>query len=164
MTVQNLHTLDLSDELQQTIKQALATVEDTVGQYALTVAQRRRIVKMGPRSESFCSQTLGAMANHRDLVPASLDIDDAQRDLNAVLALRPIRAQLQVLLERVTDAEMALGSDAMDAALKGYQLLKLMGKAKGLTKLHSKLGTRFRHGRPANDDADDEVEEGGAAA
>ena len=65
MTVQNLHTLDLSDELQQTIKQALATVEDTVGQYALTVAQRRRIVKMGPRSESFCSQTLGAMANHR---------------------------------------------------------------------------------------------------
>lgn len=166
--MQNLYTLELPQDLQQSIKQSLGVVEQAVGQYALTVAQRRRIVKMGPRSESFCSQTLGVMANHRDLIPASLDIDDAQRDLNAVLALRPIRAQLQVLLERVTDAEMALGSDAMDASLKGYQLLKLMGKAKGLTKLHNKLGARFRHGRPANDDADDDVEEGveedGAAA
>jgi len=150
--MQNLHTLDLPPELRDSIKQALGTVEQAVGQYALTKAQRRRIVKMGPRSETFCGQTLGVMANHRDLIPASLDIDAAQRDLDAVLALRPIRAQLQVLLERVADAEMALGSDAMDAALKGYQLLKLMGKAKGLSALHSKLGVRFRNGRPANDD------------
>ena len=163
--MQKLHTLDLPPELQQAVNQALATVETAIGQFALSAVQRRRIVKMGPRSETFCGQTLGVMANHRDLIPASLDVDDAQRDLNAVLALRPIRARMQVLLERVADAEMALGSDAMDAALKGYGLLKIMGKAHGLTALHSKLGVRFRSNRSANDDVgDDETDDGDRTA
>lgn len=163
--MQNLHTLDMPAEQQQAINTALGAIEAAIGPFALTADQRRRIVKMGPRSETFCGQTLGVMANHRDLIPASLDLDAAQRDLNAVLALRPIRARLQVLLDRVIDAEMALGSDAMDAALKGYQLLRLMGKAQGLTGLHSRLGQRFRSNRPANDDVsqDDQVDPPAAA-
>lgn len=162
--MQNLHTLEMPAELQQAIHTALGNIETAIGPFGLTADQRRRIVKMGPRSETFCGQTLGVMANHRDLIPASLDLDAAQSDLSAVLALRPIRARLQVLLERVTDAEMALGSDAMDAALKGYQLLRLMGKAQGLTGLHSRLGQRFRSTRSASEGPGEDDEVGPSAA
>lgn len=58
-------------------------------------------------------------------------------------ALRPRMARLQRLYERMSDSEMALGSDLMVASLEGYAHLKVAGKGEGLDTLRQALGTRF---------------------
>ena len=77
----------------------------------LRVDQRRALPKMGGKSESFCRQTLNVLAQNPHIVPTELDLADAQRDLQALDALRARGARLRQLLGRVDDTELALGSD-----------------------------------------------------
>ena len=80
------------------------------------------------------------------IVPPSLDLADAQRDLAHLDALRTRTARLRQLLGRADDSVMALGSDVMSAALDGYALLKVMGKGSGLDNLRQGIAARFSRG------------------
>ncbi|TWI06075.1 hypothetical protein IP90_00338 [Luteimonas cucumeris] len=50
---------------------------------------------------------------------------------------------LTQLMEKVRDTDTALGSDAMVAALQGYQSLKHVGEGEGVDTLRRLLGERF---------------------
>ena len=80
-------------------------------------------------------------------------LDNDARRQRAVDALRPVLARLQRLAERVSDSEMALGSDAMSTALEGYALLKVTGRNKGLEALSAALSQRFARSSPAREPA-----------
>jgi len=122
------------------IAQAEAALE---GLISLTVEERKSLMYMGPKSESFVRGTIRVMVENPHISPPSLDVAGAQSDLGSHDMLHPARIRLQRLLDRINDTMDALGSDAMDLALEAYGQLKLSGEAHGLETLRRDLGGRF---------------------
>jgi len=141
---QNIISISFDDTALTTIDQALEALEGQLtGLIDLSVEQRRALPKMGDKSEAFCRQTLNVLQQNPQLVPPSLDLAEAQRDLLALDALRSRSSRLRQLMGRVEDTELALGSDVMSASLDGYALLKVLGKGSGLEALRKEMGARF---------------------
>ena len=129
---------------------ALTALEGALsGLISLDADERRRLTKMGQKSEVFCRQALSVLAQNSQIVPPSLNLREAQADLGALDRLRPVLDRLQRLAERGSDTEMALGSDVMDVALEGYGLLKVSGKNQGLDGLRKELSSRWAKTRRA---------------
>jgi hypothetical protein len=145
---QNIISLVLTDAQIKTAMDALTALEGALtGLIALDAEERRRLTKMGQKSEVFCRQAISVLAQNPQIVPPSLHVADAQADLQALDRLRPVLDRLQKLAERGSDTEIALGSDVMDVALEGYGLLKVSGKNQGLDSLRKELSSRWSRGR-----------------
>jgi len=141
---QNLISLNLTDADYAEIDAALSTLETKLASLMdLRIEERRSLTKMGDKSEAFCRQTLTVLTQNPQVVPPSLDLAEAQRDLVNLDALRSRSTRIRQLLGRVEDSEMALGSDVMSAALEGYALLKVLGKGSGLDALRQGISARF---------------------
>jgi len=145
---QNIVSLVLTDEQINAAMDALTALEGALaGSISLDAEERRRLTKMGQKSEAFCRQSISVLAQNPQIVPPSLDLAGAQADLAAFDQLRPIAEALQRLHSRVDDTLAALGSDVMDVAYEGYGQLKLSGAAHGLDDLRRDLGSRFSRTR-----------------
>jgi hypothetical protein len=145
---QNLVSLILTSEQIAAAFGGLSQLEAALpGLISLQPEDRKGLVFMGPRSESFCRQTLRVLDQNRQIVPPSLDLPGAQADLVAIDQLRPVLEGLQRLVSRVEDTVNALGSDVMVTALEGYGQLKLSGAAHGLDDLRKEVGTRWARQR-----------------
>jgi hypothetical protein len=145
---QNIISLELSDGQVTIALEALTELEGALsGLISLDAEERRRLTKMGQKSEVFCRQALSVLAQNPQIVPPSLNLSEAQADLRALDRLRPVLDRLQRLAERGADTEIALGSDVMDVALEGYGLLKVSGKNQGLDGLRRELSSRFSRTR-----------------
>ena len=145
---QNLVSLHLTEEDLVAVDAALRTLEEKLAVLVeLSVDERRALTKMGEKSEAFCRQTLIVLAQNRQIIPAELDVREAENDLEQLDLLRPRFARLRQLATRADDTEMALGSDVMAAALEGYALARVFGKGAGLDALRAAVGTRFSRRR-----------------
>jgi hypothetical protein len=141
---QNLISLTLTDNQLAIVDQCLTDIETQLMELiAMNTAQRRGLMRMGDKSETFCRQTINVLAQNPQIVPPSLKLAEAQADLAALDRLRPRLQRLLRLTERASDTEIALGSDVMNAALQGYALLRVAGKNQGLEGLRKELGSRF---------------------
>lgn len=148
---QNLISMTLTEEDFADIDAALTLLEGKLSSLLdLPTDVRRGLSKMGDKSEAFCRQTLTVLAQNPQLIPASLDLAEAQRDLAALDALRSRTTRLRQLLGRAEDSEMALGSDVMSASLEGYALLKVLGKGSGLEALRKNMSARFARSASAD--------------
>jgi hypothetical protein len=156
---QNLISVTLSEAELAEMDAAIGTLETTLSKYLidLSVVERRSLAKMGDKSEAFCRQTLNVLSQNPGVVPASLDLAEAKRDLLALDQLRGRTTRLRQLLGRAEDTETALGSDVMSAALDGYALLKVLGKGSGLESLRRNMAARFNRSAPAMKSADGET-------
>ncbi|MCO5398571.1 hypothetical protein [Ralstonia soli] len=97
---------------------ALKTLEDRLtGLIDLSPEQRRRAVKMGGKSETFARTAVEVLTNNPNVLPVNFSLPEVRRDLAAFDALRPRFARLEKLYERMSDSQLALGSDLMSAAL-----------------------------------------------
>ena len=154
----NLVSLQLSPEQVTEADSALTALESVLtGLISLSPEDRRRLTKMGQKSEVFCRQALTVLEGNPQIVPPSLDIAEALLDLKALDQLRPLLQRLARLAERGADTEMGLGADLMEVALEGYALLKVSGKQMGLDGLRKELGSRWvkgRRGSAASETAD----------
>lgn len=151
---QNIISLELSDGQITIALEALTELEGALaGLISLEAEDRRRLTKMGQKSEAFCRQALSVLAQNPQIVPPSLPLAEAQSDLRALDRLRPVLDRLQRLAERGADTEIALGSDVMDVALEGYGLLKVSGKNQGLDGLRKELSARWAKTRRAAEPA-----------
>ena len=141
---QNLVTLHLTDAQITAVNTALTELETQLaGLISLSAPVKRAVKRMGQKSEAFCRQILRVLGQNPQIVPPNVPLADAQADLTALDALRPIMVRLSRLNERASDTEVALGSDVMALALRGYSLLKLTGRSEGLETLRQQLGNRF---------------------
>lgn len=155
---QNLISLNFSPEQLAAINAAIDTLETHfAGLIELSVADRRKLVKMGDKSEAFCRQTLIVLDQNRHMVPPSLDLARAESDLRTLDLVRPIFARLRRLVSRADDSDMAIGSDILRTALDGYSLAKVFGKGSGLDTLREAMLTRVNHkGKSKGKQADSE--------
>jgi len=142
--MQNLVSMNLTNDQLVAVDAALDALETNLSEMvALTASQRRSVPRMGGKSEAFCRQTLSLLTQNPQVVNPSLGLDGAMADLAALDVLRPRLQRLGRLSERAADTEVALRSDVMAAALRGYSLLKLSGRGQGLEALRASLGSRF---------------------
>jgi len=147
---QNLISLDLSADDVAEFDAALAVIEKFVTPFvSLTGEEVKALSKMGEKSEQFCRQTLMVLAQNREVLPASFDLDEMEADLAAHATLAPRALRLREVLSRFEDTQMALGSDIMVAASDGYALMKMFGKAEGLSALQESMAA-LRPGRRAS--------------
>jgi hypothetical protein len=145
---QNFLSLSFDAAQLAEVDAALAALETALaGLISLNADDRRGLVRMGPKSEAFCRQTLNVLAQNPQVIPPSLSLTEAHADLSALDALRPRLARLQRLTVRAEDTDEALGSDVMSFALEGYALLKVAGRNQGLEGLRSELSSRFAKSR-----------------
>lgn len=145
---QNLVYSHLSPEQWAQLDQAFAQLQAAAAPLLVPVAPttKKTMVKMGDGSEAFCRKAVGVMEENVGLMPRDFDLAEVRRDLDTHDALNDRIVKLTRLLERMRDAEMALGSDVMVAALEGYAVLKAVGKGEGVEALKQMLGKRFDNG------------------
>ncbi|MDE2406738.1 MAG: hypothetical protein KGL91_02615 [Xanthomonadaceae bacterium] len=121
---------------------------------ALDTRERRRLYKMGNKTEKFCRETLNVLDKNRQMVNPAMDLNGALGALRTIDELRPRAKQIQRLAERMRATELALGSDVATAARKGYKDMAEYGAQHGLSAMRQTLSVRFKR-RPAaaNDDS-----------
>ncbi|HOG03169.1 MAG TPA: hypothetical protein PLL14_04265 [Accumulibacter sp.] len=83
------------------------------------------------------------LGQNAQLIPPGYDLTEAQHDLATYVQRHPRFSRLRQLIRKAKDTEMALGSDILIAALKGYALAKAIGKGAGLDALKETMATRF---------------------
>jgi len=141
---QNLISLQISPSQLASVDTSLNALEkDLAGLIDLTTAQRSSVVKMGDKSEAFCRKALEVLNQNKNVLSANSNMDEMKRDLAMFDALRTRLVRLEKLHERLSDSQLALGSDVMSAALEGYAFLKIAGKGEGLDSLRRALSVRF---------------------
>jgi hypothetical protein len=145
---QNPITLTYTPDQITAIDQTLSQLENQLqGLVSLSIGARRTASKMGPKSEAFCRQTVNALRLYPQIVPPSIRVDEAHSCLDTLDQLRPLFQRLHRLSDRSTDTALALGSEAMVAALQGYGVMKSVGRSQGLDALRRELGVqRFTKG------------------
>lgn len=134
------------------------------GLVALDPVKRRRLHKMGDKSEAFCRLAVDVLTSNPQILPPTFDLAALQRDVAALDALRARTVQLMRLYQRMLDTEMALGSDIMSNSVEGYQLLKLAGKSGGLDSLRKQLSVRFKSKRARAEPEEEEPAMGSQAS
>lgn len=137
-------SISFSEPRLTALAQAMDVMEMEFGDLiSLPVAERRAMFKMGDKSEVFVRETIDTLGQNPKLVPEALNLPEAQADLAALDALRPLLRRLQQLVERAESTETALGADLMATALEGYALLKVSGRHQGLEGRRRELSARF---------------------
>ena len=148
MSMQNLVNMTLTDAQVAAVDAALSTLEtELAGLVSLSPAEKRRMRKMGDKSESFSRQALQVISQNPALIPSKVGVDDAIADLKLLDQLRPRLTRLMRLCERGSDTDAALGNDIMAVSLKAYGLMKLIGNGEGMETLKRDLSTHFARSR-----------------
>ena len=137
------------------IDSALSVLDDKFSRLiALEPQRRKRLHKMGTKSEAFCRLAIEIMSGNPGILPVRFDLAAVQRDLAAWDALRPRRIRMLRLFERMMDTEMALGSDMMANSVEAYAFLRVSGKSAGLDALRKQLAVRFKGKRSRSEVSD----------
>ena len=154
--LQDLISITIAPERLKAIDAALTALEAQLDDFIeLSVEQRRELVKLGPRSEVFCRETLSVMERSPGALPADFPMDSVRQDREALDQVRPILSRLRMLVTLAEDTEMALGSDLYKAALAGYRFAKATGSGAMLDELKMQASPLFKgNPKPRKPDGD----------
>jgi hypothetical protein len=112
---------------------------------SLTVEERKKLRKMGPKSVAYVQQCLaGAIAFPNEL-KRNFDTPEFQKDVNLIANLLGVQVICQALLELIEDTMMAAGVDAMNASDEVYESLKSSAKSNANVKsMVDTIALRFK--------------------
>lgn len=120
----------------------------------LTPQERQALPKMGSATQSFVSKALEIAGNNPQFVPPYVDVPAMQKDYDLAMRLQGIEMQLASLLEKVSDTNLAAGSEAYVTGLTIYNSIKAAAKVNvpGAKALAAELAERFAQtAEPASD-------------
>lgn len=141
-----------SDELQAAMK-ALEAVRNALPfLIGLTEKERRRLSRIGRKSQAFTYQALNVAAQHPELMPRYLDVDGAVRDMRLFASLNSVLQAISELEQMVKDTQAVAGSEAYAAARKAYMSVKKDGQSVGLGEVIDSLSEYFERSRSATAD------------
>jgi hypothetical protein len=110
----------------------------------LTPADRKKILKMGPKSESFVRGVLQALQQF-PAVAGSLDLTEFEKDMTLWDDLVAFNAQLTVFYEGLQDTMIVLGNELMQQGNAGYANIKEAAKTNvALSTIATDLGERYK--------------------
>ncbi len=110
---------------------------------SLTTADRRRLPKLGDKSEGFVRQAHQIVRDYVDVLPMGLSLPAMDRDATIRDLLLPVHQQLSQVLSMVNDTITLAGSDLMEASHIVYRALQSHGEEAGLRVVRDELGRRF---------------------
>jgi hypothetical protein len=130
----------------QAVKDAFADVLKKVPfAVSLTAEERRAIVKTGPDSVSFVQNALTAAQGNPTIFPASFDVAGFQKDVALFTAMTELQTVAEQVASQFDDTRLAIGGEAMQAAIQAYKYIQTAAKATpGLKPLADQLGERFQ--------------------
>ena len=143
---------------------ALGTELDPIAQ-AITEAERRNLLRVGPQKETFTRDCLALVEAHPELAPAFLGTADAARDWATRDELLARRWAISAILRRIDDTLAGLESDCFATALAAYQAMVRGGAPAGLEPEVAQLRQHFARymGKKAAPDAASTTPNAGAA-
>lgn len=109
----------------------------------VTVQDRSRLAKLGPKSEAFAALALDMGAQNEGLLPRDLDLVELQRDRVVRQQLKPRYERLRQITRKLDDTILLLGVDYYNGALAIYRALKSNGQLEGLHPVLLEMGQRF---------------------
>ena len=140
------------------IDAAIASVE-TATQFfvSLAPAERKKMLKLGPKSEDFVRHAMEAGRLNSDIVPSALEIAEMDRDKAIRDAMVSFGQRLDALQRKARDTSMVAGADLMGASMVIYRALQANGRAAGLDEVLARL--RARWDRPSRTPEEPALEE-----
>ena len=111
----------------------------------LTPQERQALPKMGSATQSFVSKSLEIAGNNPQFVPPYVDVAAMQKDYDLAMRLQGIEMQIASLHEKVSDTNLAAGSEAYVTGLTIYNSIKAAAKVNvpGAKALAAELAERF---------------------
>jgi hypothetical protein len=147
----NRISLAISEADLQAVRDALQVLQDKLLPHLLTLApeERRELPKMGDKTVAFVRKAADYARADGSLRPSYLDLEEMERDIQAVDDLSTLQRPLAQLVTGLEDSMLAAGSEAYGAALAYYQAIKGAARARvqGAEAIANDLGQRFP-GRP----------------
>jgi hypothetical protein len=135
----------------QSITAAVKVLQDVLLPYLheLSVDERRKLPKMGPKTVDFVAKTLSYAQVNPKFVPPFVDIDTYASVVAATDTLRALLQPLSLITRVLDDTLMLRGSEAYSSALSCYQTIKQAAKMQEFNaeKIYEDLSARFP-GRP----------------
>lgn len=111
----------------------------------LSPRERQGRIKLGPKSVHFVRAIRTVAEENAELVSAIVDLDEFKRDVALVEAFEMFVHNLTQLHEAIDDTRVAVGGEAMMAAMRIYAVLKAARKSvPGLDQTLNEMGARFR--------------------
>ena len=130
--ISNKVDTDFTDKDLKVVMDALETIREKLPfLVGLSTEERRRLSKLGRKSQTFAHQALDMAARHPELMPGCLNLEGAHRDMNLFVSLNPVLQALSELQRLVKDTQTVAGSEAYAAARVAYASAKNMGKGLG---------------------------------
>lgn len=111
----------------------------------LTNQERQALPKMGSSTQSFVSKALEIATNNPQFVPPYVNVAAMKKDYDLAVRLQGIEMQLASLCEKVSDTNLAAGSEAYITGLTLYNSIKAAAKVNvpGAKALAAELAERF---------------------
>ena len=140
------------------IDAAITSVE-TATQFfvSLAPAERKSMVKLGPKSEDFVRHAMEAGRLNSDIVPSALEIAEMDRDKAIRDAMVFFGQRLDALQWKARDTSMVAGAYLLGASMVIYRALQANGRAAGLDEVLGRLSARWD--RPSRKPAEPAPEE-----
>ena len=137
---------EISDAQRSAVFAAIATIEQNLA-FLVNLTPKERIArpKMGNNSQTFVAKALEIATNNPQFVPPYVDLPAMRKDYDLAVRLQGIEMQLDSLCEKVSDTNMAAGSEAYVTALTLYNSIKAAAKVNvpGANALATELAERF---------------------
>ncbi len=149
MPYQNISAV-LNDEDKMAIESAIKIIEAKLPFLVnLTNDEKQAIPKMGEGSVQFVEKALQYGKTTPAIVPPYTDLNELTRDFTLARTLMPINGALAKLSSSLNDTTIAVGSEAMTAALSIYKTSREASKSNvpGIKAIYDDLRARFP-GRP----------------
>ncbi len=138
----------LTAEQIASVRAAVATLNTALPfLVSMSAAERRLLMKLGPKSEAFVRQTHELAREHPEILPIGLSVAELDRDQILRDELLPTKQDLELLLRRINDTMLLAGADLMQGTLIVYRGLRSYGDAAGYGTIRAELGRRFAQTR-----------------
>ncbi|RZK37384.1 MAG: hypothetical protein EOO57_05615 [Hymenobacter sp.] len=113
--------------------------------HALTPEERQRMLKMADKTVAFVTKTRDYAHNNPSFVPAFVDLQEFEQDVNVMSDLTPLHQLLESLALDTDSTMMLAGSDAYATALTLYNNIKYLAKNNqpGAQAAYDDLSQRF---------------------
>lgn len=149
--VENRISFAMSAEERTQVDQALASLRSILMPKLLTLSttDRQELARMGDKTLSFVEKSLEYCRQEPQIYSSLVDVPEFDKDVTGYATLRGIYTQLETITSAVDDSMMLCGSDAYNAALLSYSMLKNASRTNhpGAKEKVAELSNRFPRGK-----------------